>query len=258
VSAIDLNGRVVVVTGASRGIGKVLAIGLAEQGAKVVCAARSLTSPVEGIGGTVRDTAQAISDAGGTALAVQCDIGREADITGLVDATMDEFGRVDSLINNATTPTHASFAESTVADWDTSMRVNVRSIYLFAKAVVPQMTQQGGGSIVNMSSHGAMHESQPYMPAGYSIYSVAKAAIERFTTALAPELAPLGITMNALRPGAVKTEGTLLEYGADYDWTGWSEPAAVVPAISFLAAQIGTDFTGRVLDVAGFGRSWPE
>jgi len=254
----DLRDRVVVVTGASRGIGKGLALGLAEQGAKVVCAARSLTNPVEGIGGTVNDTANAITDAGGTALAVQCDIGQADDITRLVDATVSEFGRIDSLINNATTPTHASFDASTVDDWDTSMRVNVRCIYLFAKAVVPHMAMQGGGSIVNMSSHGAMHESQPYMPAGYSIYSVAKAAIERFTTALAPELAPLAITVNALRPGAVKTEGTLAEYGEDHDWTGWSEPAAVVPAISFLAAQIGTDFTGRVLDVAGFGVSWPE
>jgi NAD(P)-dependent dehydrogenase (short-subunit alcohol dehydrogenase family) len=254
----DLRDRVVVVTGASRGIGKGLALGLAEQGAKVVCAARSLTTAVEGIGGTVNDTVNAITDAGGTALAVQCDIGQETDITGLIEATVKEFGRIDSLINNATAPTHASFAESTVDDWDTSMRVNVRSIYLFAKAVVPHMAKQGGGSMVNMSSHGAMHESQPYMPAGYSIYSVAKAAIERFTTALAPELAPLGITMNALRPGAVKTEGTLAEYGDDHDWTGWSEPAAVVPAIAFLAAQIGTDFTGRVVDVAGFGVSWPE
>jgi len=254
----DLRDRVVIVTGASRGIGKGLALGLAQQGAKVVCAARSLTNPVEGIGGTVNDTANAIADAGGTALAVQCDIGQADDITRLVDATVSEFGRIDSLINNATTPTHASFDASTVDDWDTSMRVNVRSIYLFAKAVVPHMAMQGGGSIVNMSSHGAMHESQPYMPAGYSIYSVAKAAIERFTSALAPELAPLGITVNALRPGAVKTEGTLAEYGEDHDWTGWSEPAAVVPAISFLAAQIGTNFTGRVLDVAGFGVSWPE
>jgi NAD(P)-dependent dehydrogenase (short-subunit alcohol dehydrogenase family) len=253
-----LNHRVVIVTGASRGIGKGLAIGLAELGATVVCAARSVDSSVEGIGGTVRDTARAINEAGGTALALQCDIGNEDDITRLVDDTVKQFGRVDSLVNNAMTPTHSLFAESNVDDWDASMRINVRSLYLFAKAVVPYMEKQGGGSIVNISSGGAAHETQPFMPPGYMIYVVAKAALERFSSALAPEVAPMGITVNALRPGAVKTEKTEEEFGTDHDWTGWREPASVVPAVAFLVAQIGTDFTGRVLDVAGFGVSWPE
>ena len=120
------------------------------------------------------------------------------------------------------------------------------------------MQRSGGGSIINISSGGAEHASQPYMPDGYLIYVVAKAALERFTSAIAPELAPLGITMNSLRPGAVKTEHTELEYGPDHDWTGWSEPASVVPAVSFLCGQIGTDFTGQVLDVSGYGISWPK
>jgi NAD(P)-dependent dehydrogenase (short-subunit alcohol dehydrogenase family) len=120
------------------------------------------------------------------------------------------------------------------------------------------MEKQGGGSIVNISSGGAAHETQPFMPPGYLIYVVAKAALERFSSALAPEVAPYGITVNALRPGAVRTEKTEEEFGADHDWTGWTEPADVVPAVAFLCAQIGTDFTGRVLDVSGFGRSWPQ
>lgn len=255
---VALGDRVVIVTGSSRGIGKGLALGLADQGARVVCAARSLNASVDGIGGTVTDTVAAITAAGGTALAVQCDIGNEDDITRLVDETVGAYGRVDSLINNAMTPTHALFAESTVDDWDASMRVNVRSLFLFAKAVVPHMEKQGGGSMVNISSGGAAHETQPFMPPGYMIYVVAKAALERFSSALAPELAPMGITINSLRPGAVKTEKTEEEFGPEHDWTGWTEPADVVPAVSFLAAQIGTDFTGRVLDVSGFGSSWPE
>ena len=154
------------------------------------------------------------------------------------------------------TPTRAPFADSTVEQWDESMRVNVRSLYLFTRAVVPVMTKTGGGSIVNISSGGADHASQPFMPPGYLIYVVAKAALERYTSAVAPELRPLGITMNALRPGAVKTEHSTHELGEDFDWSGWKTPESVVPAVAFLAAQIDTDFTGRIVDVSNFGTAW--
>jgi len=152
-------------------------------------------------------------------------------------------------------PTRASFAESTVDQWDESMRVNVRSLYLFTRTVAPHMAAGGGGSIVNISSAGAAHETTPFMPPGYLFYSVAKAALERFTSAVAPELEPLGITINALRPGAVRTEMTALEFGPDADWSGWATPDAVVAPVATLAFR--PDFTGRVLDVSGFGRSWP-
>ena len=87
------------------------------------------------------------------------------------------------LVNNAMAPTQALLAESTVDEWDESMRVNVRSLYVFTRAVTPHMVAAGGGSIVNISSHGAAHETTPFMPPGYLIYSVAKAALERFTSA---------------------------------------------------------------------------
>ena len=90
------------------------------------------------------------------------------------------------------------------------------------------------------------------MPPGYLIYSVAKAALERFSSAAAPELAPLGIMINALRPGAVKTEMTALEFGDDHDWSGWATPASVVGPVAALATQTGPEFTGRILDVGGF------
>ena len=96
------------------------------------------------------------------------------------------------------------------------------------------------------------------MPPGYVIYAVAKAAMERFSSALAPELRELGITINALRPGAVKTELSTRELGEDHDWTGWTTPDAVVPAVAFLAQQIATDFTGRIVDSTQFGRTWPS
>jgi NAD(P)-dependent dehydrogenase (short-subunit alcohol dehydrogenase family) len=252
----DLTGKVVIVTGASRGIGKGLAIGFAKLGASVACAARSTADTPGDIPGTINDTLRAIEAAGGKAIAIRCDIGDEDDIHHLVDATVAEFGRLDVLMNNAMSPTQALLADSNVGEWDESMRVNVRSLYVFTQAVTPHMVAVGGGSIINMSSHGAAHETTPFMPAGYLIYSVAKAALERFTSAAAPELAPLGISINALRPGAVKTEMTEIEFGPDADWSGWATPSSVVPPVAALAAHAGGTFTGQILDVAGYGRSW--
>ena len=253
---VDLTGKVVIVTGASRGIGKGLAIGLAGLGAKVVCAARSERKTPGGMPGTIHDTANSIKVGGGTALAVRCDIGDAAEIAHLVDTTVEHFGGLDVLVNNAMAPTQVLFEDSTVEQWDESMRVNVRSLYLFARAVVPLMAARGGGSIVNVSSHGADHATTPFMPPGYLFYSVAKAALERFSTALAQEVKPLGIVVNALRPGAVKTEMTELEYGQDHDWSGWTTPDDVVAPVAALAAAAGSDFTGNVIDVGGFGKTW--
>lgn len=256
----DLAGRVIIVTGASRGIGKGLALGLARLGATVVCAARTQVTGagVDALPGSIAETADAIRAEGGTALAVRCDIGEPGDIDDLVETTVRELGRVDVLVNNAMAGTRASFEDSTVEQWDTSMRINVRSLYLLCRAVVPHMSKIGGGSIVNISSGGADHASTPFMPPGYLFYVVAKAAMERFTSAIAPELRPLGITVNALRPGAVKTEMSTRELGEDFDWSNWTTPNAVVAPVATLAAQIDTDFTGRVLDVSGFGKTWPE
>jgi len=248
--ATDLSGKVVVVTGASRGIGRGVAAGLAGLGASVVCAARSEDALQQLVAG--------IDAAGGTAIAVRCDIGDERDIEHLVAATVDRFGGIDALINNAMTPTQVAFAASSVGQWDESMRVNVRSLYLFAQAVVPLMAARGGGSIVNVSSHAAAHETSPYMPEGFLIYCVAKAALERFSSALAPEVRAQGIAVNALRPGAVRTEGTEEEFGPDHDWKGWQTPADLVAPVAALAALKDSDLTGRVLDVAGFGKTWPE
>src|SRR5262245_60524133 len=228
---------IVIVTGASRGIGKGLALGLAREGHTVVCAARS-AAPGGELPGTIHETTAEIEKEGGRAFAIQCDIGQADDITRLIDTTAQEFGRIDVLVNNAMAQTRTSFADSTVDDFDESMRVNVRSLYLLTAGVVPYMTKNGGGSIINVSSGGAAHEATPFMPPGYVIYATAKAAMERFTTALAPELRDLGITINALRPGAVKTELATLEMGPDHDWTGWTTPDAVVPAALFLAQQI--------------------
>lgn len=253
-----LDGKVVIVTGASRGIGKGLALGVAREGARVVCAARTVSEEPGGLPGTIGATVDAIRAAGGDATAVRCDIGVEADLHALVATTVDTCGGVDVLVNNAMAPTRALFEDATAEEWDESMRVNVRSLFVLAKAVVPAMAARGGGSIINISSGGAEHASQPHLPAGFLTYAVAKAAMERFSSALAPEIAPLGVAVNALRPGAVKTELATRELGEDFDWSGWATPEAVVPAVVFLAQQTAAGgFTGRIVDSTQYGTVWP-
>src|SRR4051794_21959041 len=112
---MDLHDRVAIVTGASRGIGKALAVGLARQGAAVVCAARTLEpSGDEMLPGSVRETADAITNAGGRAIAQRCDVGNARDLESLVDATTNAFGRVDVLVNNAMAPTRGSFDDTSL------------------------------------------------------------------------------------------------------------------------------------------------
>lgn len=252
-----LEGKVVIVTGSSRGIGKGLAIGLADAGAKVVVSARTLDNPKPGLPGTIKDTVDAITDAGGTAFAIRADIGIEADIVDLINQTVQKFGRIDCLVNNAMAPTRGTFDEATAEMWDESMRTNVRSLFIFSREVIPVMVRTGGGSIINVSSGGAAHESNPNLPPGYSTYVVSKAAMERYSTSLAPEVAERGIAVNAMRPGAVKTELSTLEMPADTDWSEWQEPKDVVPAVIFLAQQRGDGFTGHVVSSPDYLKLWP-
>jgi NAD(P)-dependent dehydrogenase (short-subunit alcohol dehydrogenase family) len=252
----DLRDHVIIVTGASRGIGKGLALGLAARGAAVVCAARTVVEQPGGLPGSVHTTAQEITASGGRALAVRCDIGVEADLVALVERSVEAFGRLDVLMNNAMAPTRGGVVDATVGMWDESMTTNVRSLFVLTQLVLPHFKERGG-SIINMSSGAAEHASTPFLPAGYAIYATAKAAMERFTTAIAPELAAEGVAVNALRPGAVKTEHAVHELGEDYDWSGWTTPDAVVPAVAFLAAQRGDGLTGQILESTQFGRRWP-
>jgi len=252
-----MNGRVAIVTGASRGIGKALALGLARAGASVVCAARSSAKKPGELPGSVDATAAQIRGEGGRALALRCDVSRAPDQKRLVERALREFGRIDVLVNNAMAPGRSEFDAATLELWNQTMATNVTCLFQLAQLVVPVMARNGGGSIINLSSGAAEHAANAHMPAGFAIYSTSKAALERFTTAFAPELAGRGIALNALRPGAVKTEQAVHDLGEDFDWSGWGPPEAVVPAVLFLARQTGSSFTGRIVDSTQFGKSWP-
>ena len=245
------------VTGASRGIGKGLALGLARAGAAVVVAARSTEQAPGGLPGTIQATAAEIEAAGGQALAVRCDVSCPRDVEALVAATLERFSRLDVLVNNAMSPARGAFEEVSLSMWDEAMSTNVTSLFTTTREVLEPMRTAGGGSIINISSGAADHRSTPFLPPGFCLYAVAKAALERFSTVLAPELGRFGIAINALRPGAVKTELAVRELGEDHDWAGWSEPEAVVPSVVWLARQRGNGFSGRVVDSTQFGVSWP-
>ena len=253
----DLSGQVAIVTGASRGIGKGLALGLARAGAAVVCAARTVQEIPGELPGTIHQTVADIEALGGRALAVRCDIGIPSDVQHLMDAAAEHFGRLDVLVNNAMAPTRGLFDEITLEMWDESFTTNVRSLLTTTKAAAPLMEKAGGGSIINISSGAAEHAASAGLPPGYAVYSVSKAAMERFSTAMANELVSKNIAMNALRPGAVKTELATRDLGEDFDWSNWKTPDSVVPAVYWLAVQRADGFTGHVVDVLTFGTDWP-
>ena len=254
----DLSGKVAIVSGASRGIGRGLALGLAEAGATVVCSARTTSSRPNDLGlpGTIDETAAAIRAAGGEALAVRCDIGVADDITALVDSTVATYGRLDVLVNNAMAPTRGLFPETTEEMWDESMRINVRSLFLTARAVVGPMREQGAGSIINISSG-----VSTIQPPNAAVYTATKASVDAITTVLAKELAPKNIRVNAVNPGMIATEGVVSAGLSEGDMRGWIESVTpmgrigkveeIASVVVFLASEGASYVTGETLHVTG-------
>ena len=188
-------GRVVIVTGAGRGLGREYAQMFAADGASVVVADIN----VDG----AKATAAEIQDASGSALAVGVDVTNLDSVEGLVATAVSEFGAVHVLVNNAGIwgdLQRAPLVETDPGYWDFVMAVNVRGPLLCTRAVTPTMRSQNWGRIVNISSIGA------WMPSG--VYGVSKLALNQLTFALASELGPLGITVNAVAPGTIANEAT--------------------------------------------------
>ena len=238
---MSLEGKVAIVTGASRGIGKAMAMGLAAEGAQVVVAARSEESrPM--LPGTIHSTVGEIEDSGGKALAVATNVRDEESIRHLVDRTLDEFGAVDILINNAAIGSYTPFLEMSVKEWDLVMSIDLRAPFITCKAVAPIMIEQGSGSIINISSHAANNifsstlsaDSEEIAIIGQN-YGAAKVGLERLSWGLAMELGPHNIAVNVLRPlRPVVTEGFLAQ-----------RPDADVS--SYLSDQDATGLTGALI-----------
>jgi citronellol/citronellal dehydrogenase len=245
--AHELEGKVAIVTGGSRGIGKAIAVGLSRVGAKVVVCGRGTGSgPL-----TIETTAAEINDAGGEAMCVTCDVTNEADVANLVAQIVERWGTVDVLVNNAGLKWGRSFDDTSYERWVAMFLTNVHGVFLCSQAVLPHMRRQGSGSIVTISSRRAQSDD-----AGGAVYAASKAAADRLMIKLAAEMKGEGIAVNSLYPGSTATEESIAS-GKDAPGRKTAYETNVIPAVVFLAGQGGDGVTGLVLDQAKYGSEWP-
>ncbi len=248
-----LDGRVAVITGASRGIGQAIAELFASEGAKVVCAARTVSEGDHPLEGSLERTVQMIKEAGGEALAVAANVSEEMDCLGLIDAAHTAFGRVDILVNNAALNYYVPIVDYATNRWMRAFAVNVHGPFMLSKAVLPGMIERKRGAIVNISSGAAIGPGRgPYENLevqGGTMYGATKAALERFTQGLAQEVAAHGgIAVTAVSPSrVVPTPGTIFHklVGGVDDPRG-EPPAMMARATLLLASEPAEKVNGRV------------
>ena len=248
-----LEGKVAVVTGASRGIGADVAAMLAGEGALVVCSARTLSEGTHPLPGSLDRTVQEIRSAGGSATAVAVNLAVDADCERLIETAHSEFGPVDILVNNAAVAFFGPVVDVAASRWLVSWRVTVHAPFLLTKLVLPEMVARGAGRIVNVTSESAVGPgagaAAASLPGGDAAYGAQKAAIERFTQGLAQEVFPHGVGVAAIAPSQiVPTPGAL----SNGQITGPDDPRAEDPAHMPAAVRIlVTDplerMTGRVV-----------
>jgi len=244
----NLNGKVAIVTGASKGIGEAIAMGFAKAGAKVVISSRKQES--------LDRVAQGIQDAGGEALAFQAHMGDSVQVAALISQTMERWGRVDIAVNNAGINPH--FGPLLTADekqLDKIFDVNVKGYFRLSKQVVPVMKDQGGGKIINVTSVVGIRPGP-----GMGAYGISKAGVIMLTKVLAVELGSSNIQVNAIAPGLIKTkfsqvlwenEDTLRIQEGVTPLGRIGMPEDLVGAALFLASSASDWVTGTVMVVDG-------
>jgi 3-oxoacyl-[acyl-carrier protein] reductase len=241
-----LQGKIAVVTGSSRGIGAAIARELAAQGAIVVLNHRDSAAQAEAV-------VAEIGAAGGQAVALQADVSSFAEAQRLIKETVDRFGRVDILVNNAGTTRDMLIMMMPEADWDLVIQTNLKSAFNCSKAAIRPMMKQRSGRIINITSVSGLAGQ-----AGQTNYSASKAGMIGFTKALAKEVGPRGVTVNAIAPGFVPTVLTdvlneeqkrtiisLTPLGR------FAKPEEIAYAVAFLADDRAGFITGQVLSVDG-------
>jgi NAD(P)-dependent dehydrogenase (short-subunit alcohol dehydrogenase family) len=257
----DLRGKVVVITGASRGMGKQAALSFARRGANVVIAARTV-DPDNTLPGSLGETVREIEALGAGVLAVQTDMAKEADLKKLIDAAVDRFGGVDILINNAAATTGSmwgkTFLELTREEWLYQFDVNTHAPFTLMQLVVPIMEARGGGRIINITTGSAEALRLPEEPraaesvGGFNLtvpgYFASKRAVDRLGNVVAPELARLNIAVIGLHPGLVQTELVdirVKEHGLDNSTAvPMSTPARMM--VYFAACEDPREYSGRI------------
>jgi citronellol/citronellal dehydrogenase len=242
---MKLDGKVAVVTGSSRGIGKQIALSFAKEGAKIAVAARSEREGGK-LPGTIHQTASEIRAIGGTALPIRTDLTVDADIDNMVKRVMDEWGRSDILVNDAAANMNAFILDLPVKYWDLMMRVNLRGTFLCTKMVLPAMIAQKSGNIICMTSVAAKRRAPP----GEVCYSITKIGIEFFAWGLAQEVKQHNIAVNDLYPsGGVATDGFKTVFARrnlpPEILNNMKTPEQIAEAALWLATQTAETFTGR-------------
>lgn len=256
----SLRGKIAIVTGGSRGIGRAVCQGLAAEGCGVVVTSRTeVDESADGqfrrhSSGTIHKTALAIQQLGGQSLAVKCDLSYSDDIRRLVDTTLEHFGRIDILVSNAGIDCESSVPDLEVEALDQCLALNIRAPMLLCKYALPAMIEQGsGGSIFAVTSGAARGYRQ-----GRVGYSMSKAALDRMFLSLAEEVRPHNMAVNLFSPGRVDTW-----MNRNGDWPGTAHipmvlPDEVIPAAVWLAKQTAETFTGQWVERAEFGETWGD
>ena len=241
-----LDGKIAIVTGASRGLGKAMAIGLAEAGADVALVASTSTD----------STAREIAALGRKSCCIQADLLRSDSAAKILETTVRELGWVDVLVNNAGIIRRASILEFSEKDWDDVIQVNQRSLFFLSQAVAKRMVEQGkGGKIINVAS---MLSFQGGIRVG--AYTASKSAVMGLTRIMANELAPHGINVNAIAPGYMETDNTAAlradakrnaEILARIPAGRWGAPEELQGAVVFLASAASNYMHGFTLAIDG-------
>lgn len=240
---LSLQGKTALVTGAATGIGRAIALMFAQAGARVVVNHLSQTAQAQAV-------VQAITNAGGEALAIDADVSRAADVQRLVV----EAGELHILVNNAGIIQEKPFLDTTEADWDRMLAVDLKSVFLMARAVLPGMVARGNGVIINLASDLGILGRENYAP-----YCTAKAGVIGLTRSLAREFAPHGIRVNAIAPGPVNTAMVSLE-NMSAEWMEKelaipqhrvAEPDEIAATALFLASDLSRFYCGQVLGPNG-------
>ena len=241
-----LEGKVAIVTGASRGIGRSVAIALAKAGAKVVINYAGNVVAAE-------EVKNIIEAAGGNAMLMQADVASDEAVAAMVKQTMDTFGSIDILVNNAGITRDGLLMRMKESDWDAVMNTNLKGVFMCTKAVSRVMMKQKTGKIINMTSVVGIMGN-----AGQSNYAAAKAGVIGFTKSMAKELASRGITVNAIAPGFINTDMTAILSDEVKDTLATKIPVGrlgspedVAAAVLFLASDSANYITGQTLNVDG-------
>jgi NAD(P)-dependent dehydrogenase (short-subunit alcohol dehydrogenase family) len=245
--AFSLAGRVSVVTGAKRGIGRALATALAEAGSNVVLLVRDTSGAAQAV--------EELQGLGVTAAAVESDVTQPDDVRRAVEEILARFDRVDVLINNAGACLHRPALDVTQREWHHVMDVNVDGVWNCAQAFGRVMVAQRSGVIINIGSISALIVNRPqWQPA----YNASKAAVHQLTKSLAAEWAPYGVRVNALAPGYIKTEMAPVDepqfrrhWIEDAPMQRYAMPAELGPSVVYLASAASGFVTGEVLVIDG-------